>query len=75
MKQKWKSLLFTSFLLLILTGMPRLVHAQIINPGCDPLDPTCPIDGGLVLLLATGVGYGIIKFMFTHKKEIIKTQG
>jgi len=56
--------------------MPGLVHAQIIiDPGCDPSDPSCPIDGGLVLLLATGVGYGIIKFMFTRKKEIIKTQG
>lgn len=29
--------------------------------GCDPVDPSCPIDGGLVALLAVGVGYGIKK--------------
>lgn len=28
------------------------------NPGCDPADPTCPIDGGVSLLLAVGVGIG-----------------
>ena len=26
--------------------------------GGDPLDPACPIDGGLVFLIAAGVGIG-----------------
>lgn len=32
--------------------------AQGPDPGCDPLDPSCPIDGGLSILLAVGVGLG-----------------
>ncbi len=31
------------------------------DPNCDPLDPLCPIDGGLTLLLAVGVGLGAKK--------------
>lgn len=30
-----------------------------IDPGCDTLDPGCPIDGGLSALLVLGAGYGI----------------
>ena len=29
--------------------------------GCDPLDPACPIDGGLSLLIAAGIGIGARK--------------
>lgn len=29
------------------------------DPNCDPLDPGCPIDGGLSALLLLGAGYGI----------------
>lgn len=38
------------------------------EPGCDVLDPTCPIDGGLTLLLAAGAFYGIRKYK-AGKKE------
>lgn len=31
------------------------------DPGCDPLDPACPIDGGLSLLIAAGIGVGAKK--------------
>ena len=34
-------------------------HAQITDPGSDP--DSAPIDGGLSLLIAGGVGYGIKK--------------
>jgi hypothetical protein len=37
--------------------LPVLGHAQIIDPGCNP-DLPCPIDGGLSLLIAAGVGLG-----------------
>ena len=31
------------------------------DPGCDPLDPLCPIDGGLSLLIAAAIGVGAKK--------------
>lgn len=64
------------FVLIILTSLPVLVQAQIGDPGCDPdcnckADGTpCPIDGGLGVLLATGVFYGIKKVRDTRKKQM-----
>lgn len=37
------------------------------NPGCDPDDPGCPIDGGLTALLAVGAIYGIKKVKDSRK--------
>lgn len=54
------------FFLVTFIGFPALVNAQI-NPGCDPSDPACPIDGGLSALLAIGVAYGIKKYKDTKK--------
>ena len=71
-----KSFLLLSALIIILTLLPSLVHAQPGDPGCDPLcncredQSLCPIDGGLSLLLAAGVGYGIKKARDTRKKQI-----
>ncbi len=69
MKQILKSLLLLCILVVFFTCIPILVHAQI-NPGCDPQDPLCPIDGGLTLLIATGVGYGIKKAYYDRRKPI-----
>ncbi len=67
---KWYvNILMPFLLLLLLIGLPSLVNAQIINPGCDPLDPKCPIDGGLSLLIAAGAGYGIKKIRDSRKKD------
>lgn len=69
-----KSFLLLCFFLIILTCLPALVHAQGPgDPGCDPLDPACPIDGGLSILLAAGVGYGIKKVRDASKKQISTT--
>lgn len=53
-----------------------MTQAQIVgDPGCDPLcncradGSICPIDNGLVLLLAAGIGYGLLKFRSSYKKE------
>ena len=35
--------------------------------GCDPVDPGCPIDGGLSALLVVGAGYGIRKVRQARK--------
>ncbi len=43
---------------LIIVVFPSLLMAQPPDGGCDPLDPTCPIDGGLSFLIAAGIGLG-----------------
>lgn len=67
MNKLHKQLLTAFLLLLIFISLPSLVHAQI-DPSCDPQDPGCPIDGGLILLLAAGAGYGIKKMRNSQKK-------
>lgn len=48
---------------------PVLVHAQTLPPGPGD-DPDVPVDGGLSLLLAAGIGYGIKKIQDERKKSI-----
>ncbi len=45
-----------SLAILILLFLPVLLHAEPSDPGSDP---DVPIDGGLSVLLAAGVGYGV----------------
>jgi hypothetical protein len=84
MKQYLKWTLMFSILLVVLICLPSLLHAQGANPYCDPLcncrvnpaDPTgppivCPIDGGLSVLLAIGVGYGIKKYRDSKRSPSI----
>jgi hypothetical protein len=55
-------------LILVLFSMPIIGFAQSDpDPGCDPLDPACPIDGGLSALLVLGAGYGIKKVRDARK--------
>lgn len=62
------SLLFTS-LFFLLVFVPGLSVAQSIG---DPAgDPDVPIDGGLTLLIAAGVGYGVKKIRDERKKHKI----
>ncbi len=58
---------FIIFFIFSLSGL----HAQGIGGGCDYNDPDipCPIDGGLLILLVTGVGYGIVKMAAGKKAE------
>ena len=67
MKLIIKNILTITFLIITFTCVPGLVQAGPDDPGCDPLDPACPIDGGLGLLLAAGIGYGIKKVRDTKK--------
>lgn len=60
---KLAGLLFLIFILI-----PGLGMAQIDDPGCNPLDPACPIDGGLSLLIAAGIGLGAKKAYQQRKK-------
>ena len=43
------------------------------DPGCDPLDPYCPIDGGLSLLIAAAVGIGAKKAYDAKKRDTTST--
>ncbi|MBK8712905.1 MAG: hypothetical protein IPL97_13730 [Niastella sp.] len=38
------------------------------DPGCNPDNPLCPIDGGLSLLIAAGIGLGAKKAYDRKKK-------
>lgn len=49
--------------------VPFLSHAQVIDPGCNP-DLPCPIDGGLSLLIAAGIGIGAKK-AYAAKKKVL----
>ena len=52
---------------------PLTINAQTApDPGCDPLDPACPIDGGLSLLIAAGIGIGAKKAYDSRKKGVYK---
>ena len=48
---------------------PLTGFSQGGDPGCDPLDPACPIDGGLSLLIAAGVGLAARKAYKNGKSE------
>ena len=54
----------------VLIFLPDVLHAQTIPAAPDPsIDPDAPIDGGITLLLAAGVGYGVKKHRDNKKKK------
>ncbi len=69
MKRIKKYMLMTGMVMMISLLYPISGISQITDPGCDPLDPLCPIDGGLSLLIAAGIGVGAKK-AYDKKKKI-----
>lgn len=67
--RKYINWLMMAGVLFIILCLPLLLHAQP-DPGGDP---DAPIDGGLGVLLAAGVGYGVKK-MRDFRKNKIKLQ-
>lgn len=59
-----KAILFSAILVLVLV-LPQWLHAQ---PGFGDDVDDVPIDGGISLLIAAGVGYGIKKTKRLRKK-------
>jgi hypothetical protein len=55
--------LFVSLIIL-----PAIIQAQPDN-STDIVDPDAPIDGGVGLLVAAGIGYGIKKVRDNKKKK------
>lgn len=76
-------LFFIVFMMVGATNLPERCFAQTnldpqpTDPGLDPCefkdpqDPPCPIDGGVGVLLALGVGYGIKKYKSITKDKIM----
>jgi len=61
-----KSILTLGLIIAIAFIFPTNTFAQI-DPGCDPSDPTCPIDGGISILIAAGIGLGAKRAMAKKK--------
>lgn len=65
-----KHFIYLSVIVIIICLMPVLLFAQT-NPPPDTTD--VPIDGGLSLLLAAGVGYGVKKGYKRKKERVNKS--
>ncbi len=59
MNLKYKKRLILILIIFIIMALPTLASAQIDGLPSDP--ENAPIDGGLSLLVAAGVGYGAKK--------------
>lgn len=66
MKKYSKSILTLVAVSTVFCFLPMLAHAQ--GP-----DPDVPIDGGLSILLAGGIGYGIKKIRDSRKEKLKDT--
>ncbi len=67
---KWLNrILVVIVIVCLMVAAPNMGFAQPVDPGCDPLDPACPIDGGLSLLIAAGIGIGAKKAYQAKKKQ------
>jgi len=47
------------FVLGMILTAPQYSWAAPPDPDCDPLDPACPIDGGVSILIVAGIGLGV----------------
>lgn len=61
-----KLLNIQTLIIVMIILVPAIVQAQPIAPGGDP-NINAPIDGGLSLLIAGGVGYGVKKIREKRK--------
>lgn len=65
MKTYLKCITLTAILVIVLNILPKPAFAQV-DPGEDP---DAPIDGGIAVLLAAGVGYGVKKYRSSKQKQ------
>jgi hypothetical protein len=64
-----KLLITLSIALLLAVVLPLNSIAAPPDPDCDPLDPLCPIDGGITLLIAAGIGLGAKRALKKSNEE------
>jgi hypothetical protein len=67
MKQNVKWIIQLSILMIVCLCLPSIIFAQG-DPGGDP-DVTVPVDGGLSILAAAGVAYGVKKIKEYKNKK------
>jgi len=74
MKHYFRHILCLCLLILALCIVPNLAISQPCNDPNDPFPdtdlPTCPVDGGLSILVAAGIGYGIKKVRDERKRGV-----
>ncbi|MBC7887717.1 MAG: hypothetical protein H7Z13_07490 [Ferruginibacter sp.] len=74
MKQYSRSIIFTALMVLAFCFVPDMARAIGPPDPCDsgPCDPDTPIDGGVSVLVAAGVVYGLKKIRDERKKKLNK---
>ena len=73
MKKNRKWFLILTVLFVVMSVLPVTIQAQPNDP-VDITDPDAPIDGGLALLIATGIGYGFKKMRDQRKSSRSKIE-
>lgn len=72
MKANLKRFFTVGISVIMFVCLPALVKAQP-DPCGDPITNPCPIDSGLLLLIAGGAGYGIKKVVDSRKMAALKS--
>ena len=61
-----RKVVFPVVILTMLAFFSPILCKSQADPGCDPMEPGCPVDGGVLFLVAAGIGLGAKKIF---KKE------
>jgi hypothetical protein len=69
MKTNFKRVLVIGIVIICVSLLPVVTKAQITAFGSTATDPDAPLDGGVSLLIAAGVGYGVKKANANKKKK------
>jgi hypothetical protein len=70
---KTKLILLQILITVVIIFLPSLVHADPGGGGGDVQD-NAPIDGGLSLLVAAGIGYGAKKIREKRKNRMLNSK-
>jgi hypothetical protein len=66
MKNYFKMVVVPCLFMVLLALLPSICSAQLGDPAGDP---DAPIDGGVGILIAAGIGYGIKKYKNAGKNK------
>ena len=70
---KTKLILLQILITTVIICLPSLLHAQPGSGGGDVQD-NAPVDGGLSLLVAAGIGYGAKKIREKRKNRMLNSK-
>ena len=62
-----KIIFLMSIFITLAVFSPMTTMAAPPDPDCDPLDPACPIDGGISILVIAGIGLGARRALKNQK--------